>query len=81
MDNNYCNLIKSLRNYRAVIYGQFDQKSYFVVRETQDAANVIQNLVKENKQLKEGNKQLKEENKQLKEEIESYPGPAFAPAG
>ncbi len=61
MDNDYYNLIQSLRNYRAVIYGQFDQELHFVVRETQDAANVIQNLVKENKQLKEKINQLEED--------------------
>ena len=40
-------LIQALRNYRHVSYGQFDQETHHVVQETQDAANRIEELLRE----------------------------------
>jgi len=42
MGNHY--LIKALRNYRVTTYGQFDQETKHIVRETQDAADEIERL-------------------------------------
>lgn len=50
-DNRY--LIKALRNYRKVTYGQFDQESNWIVQETQDAATEIERLNKIIKELKD----------------------------
>lgn len=35
---------KALRAYRITTYGQFDQETKHVVKETQDAANMIEKL-------------------------------------
>jgi len=42
--DKYVYLIKALRAYRVVSYGQFDRETHHVVRETQDAANAIEEL-------------------------------------
>jgi|GEM_PF-3666195 len=41
---------KSLRDYRGVYYGQFDQETY-KVEATQDGADAIEFLLKENERL------------------------------
>lgn len=35
---------KALRAYRVTTYGQFDRETHHVVKETQDAANLIESL-------------------------------------
>lgn len=45
-------LVKALRAYRHVEYGQFDEETASEVQETQDAARAIEELMQENCQLK-----------------------------
>ena len=42
---------KSLRDYRKVSYGQFDQETKYKVETTQDGADAIEFLLKENERL------------------------------
>ena len=45
------NIVQNLRNYRTVSYGQFDQEYKSEVQLTQDAANIIEELLKEIEEL------------------------------
>lgn len=44
-------VVQNLRNYRHVSYGQFDQEYKSEVPLTQDAANIIEELLKEIEEL------------------------------
>lgn len=44
-------VVQNLRNYRMVSYGQFDQEYKSEVPLTQDAANIIEELLKEIEEL------------------------------
>ncbi len=52
MKNEIYYLVRTLRDYRQVTYGQFDQETRHEVRETQDAANALEKLDEENQTLK-----------------------------
>ncbi len=56
--NKYYYLIKVLRAYREVSFGQFDRETFREIKETQDAADAIE--------------ELSEENEKLKKELEEY---------
>jgi len=58
--NKYRYLIKALRLYRKISYGQFDKEYSAEVEETQDAADAIEELVAENKRLNEEILKLRE---------------------
>ena len=58
--NKYRYLIKALRFYRRISYGQFDKEYSYKVPETQDAADAIEELVAENKRLNEEILKLRE---------------------
>lgn len=51
-NNYYYYLIKALKEYRHVSYGQFDKEYRHVVKETQDAAKAIEELCVENDKLR-----------------------------
>jgi len=54
MDAKYLKyLVESLRNYRHVSYGQFDQETRYEVPVTQDAATAINDLLELNKSLQD----------------------------
>ena len=53
MNTDHRYLIKALRAFRTTVYGQFDQASEYTVPETQDAADAIEALLRENKSLKQ----------------------------
>jgi len=57
--NKYRYLIKALRSYRKISYGQFDKEYSAEVQETQDAADAIEELLEENEKLIKENKELK----------------------
>lgn len=44
-------VVQNLRNYRTISYGQFDQEYKSEVQLTQDAANIIEELLKEIEEL------------------------------
>lgn len=44
MKEKYYYLITALKNYRKIVYGQFDQESSYIVKETQDAAKALEEL-------------------------------------
>lgn len=60
MMNKYRYLIKALRSYRAISYGQFGKEYSYKVQETQDAADAIEELIAENKRLNEEILKLRE---------------------
>lgn len=62
-------LIKALRAYRTISIGQFDQETRVLVPETQDAAEVIEQLERDNIELKERVRVL-ETKKFLKERVQ-----------
>lgn len=51
-DKYYKYLSGSLRAYRKVTYGQYDEETKYVVPITQDEADAIDTLYRENKKLK-----------------------------
>lgn len=57
--NKYRYLIKALRFYRKISYGQFDKEYSYKVQETQDAADAIEELLEENEKLIKENKELR----------------------
>jgi len=59
MMNKYRYLIKALRLYRKISYGQFDKEYSDEVQETQDAADAIEELLEENEKLIKENKELR----------------------
>jgi len=73
--NKYYYLIKALRAHRRVEYGQFDKEYTYAVKETQDAANAIEELSLELDTAKQARDHLK----RLLKWFEEYAANGIAP--